>query len=91
MIYWVTGTINSSTRLYFETIGPGRAGAMPKIEVPVGCAVFPKELFQAPRVWAENQYNVQHWSTFSAGGHFAAMEQPEALVGDIQSFFRLVR
>jgi pimeloyl-ACP methyl ester carboxylesterase len=91
MIYWVTGTINSSTRLYFETIGAGRAAAMPKIEVPVGCAVFPKELFQAPRVWAENQYNVQQWSKFNAGGHFAAMEQPEALVGDIQSFFRTVR
>ena len=91
MIYWVTGTINSSTRLYFETIGAGNSAVMPKIEVPVGCAVFPKELYQAPRAWAENQYNVKHWSRFSAGGHFAAMEQPEVLVGDIQSFFRLVR
>ena len=91
MIYWVTGTINSSTRLYFEAIGSGRGGALPRVEVPTGCAIFPRELFQAPRVWAENSYNVTHWSRFPAGGHFAAMEQPEALVGDVRSFFRTVR
>ena len=91
MIYWVTGTINSSTRLYFETLGPGRATAMPRVEVPTGCAVFPKEIYQSPRSWADKQYNVTHWSRFDKGGHFAAMEQPDALVGDIRAFARTLR
>lgn len=91
MIYWVTGTINSSTRLYYETIGPDRTTALPRVEVPTACAIFPKELYQAPRVWAEQQYNVQHWSRFEHGGHFAAMEEPTALVDDVRSFFRTIR
>ncbi len=91
MIYWVTGTINSSTRLYYETLGPGRATPFPRVEVPTGCAVFPKEIYQSPRSWAEKQYNVQHWSRFERGGHFAAMEQPVALVDDIRAFVRTLR
>ena len=90
-IYWVTGTINSSTRLYYETIGPGRRGAAPRVEVPTGAAIFPKELYQPPRVWAEQQYNITHWSRFERGGHFAAMEQPVLLVDDMRAFFRTVR
>ena len=43
-----------------------------RIEVPTGVAVFPKELYNAPRAWAERYYNVTHWSVFAAGGHFAA-------------------
>ena len=91
MIYWVTGTINSSTRLYYESLGPDRATPLPRVNVPTGCALFPKELYQAPRVWADAQYNVQHWSRFAHGGHFAAMEQPVELVNDIRAFVRTLR
>jgi hypothetical protein len=45
------------------------------------CAAFPAE-------WVERGYNLQHWSTMSKGGHFAAMEQPELLAADIREFFR---
>jgi microsomal epoxide hydrolase len=91
-IYWVTGTINSSTRLYCETMRSGR-WSLPgsRVEVPTGCAIFPKELFRPPRRWAQAQYDVRRWSLLPAGGHFAALEEPEALVAEIRAFFRDLR
>jgi pimeloyl-ACP methyl ester carboxylesterase len=90
MIYWVTQTINSSTRLYYETVhqretGPGR------VEVPTGVAVFPEEIAMPPRSIAQEHYNIQRWTEMKAGGHFAALEQPQALVEDIRAFFRPLR
>jgi microsomal epoxide hydrolase len=91
-LYWVTGTINSSTRLYYEMRKSGKLAISDgRIEVPTGVAVFPKELYNAPRAWAERHYNVTHWSVFPAGGHFAAMEQPAELAADLRKFFRTVR
>jgi len=90
MIYWATGTITSSTRLYYESRKTKRFGPV-GVGVPTGCAVFPEELFNPPRAWAEAYYNIQQWSVFDKGGHFAALEQPDALVGDIRSFFAKVR
>jgi epoxide hydrolase len=90
-IYWVTGTINSSTRMYYESIGPGRVAGYPSSSVPTGCAVFPKEIYRAPRAWAATRYDIRHWTRFDKGGHFAAMERPDDLVGDIRSFFATVR
>ncbi len=89
-IYWVTGTINSSTRLYYESgHAPRAATAMtPKVDVPTGIADFPKEIYRASRRQAEGFYNVVHWTTMPRGGHFAAMEEPQLLVEDIRSFFR---
>ena len=91
MIYWVTGTINSSTRLYYETLGPSRQKPFPNVTVPTGCAIFPKELYRSPRVWADRRYNVTHWQRYDSGGHFAALEEPVALTSDIRTFFRLLR
>ena len=91
-LYWVTGTINSSMRMYYETMKSGRVGVTQgKIEVPTGIAIFPKELYKPPRAWAERSYRVTHWSEFEKGGHFAAMEQPEAFVKDVREFFRTLR
>jgi len=91
-VYWFTRTANSSARLYFEF---GRAGSSwGKVEtstVPTGVAVFPGEIAPPIRRFAERSNNVVHWSEFDRGGHFAAMEQPDALVSDMRSFFRLVR
>ena len=90
--YWVTGTIGSSCRLYCETRRSGRYGpAAGRVEVPTGAAIFPKEIYRPPRAWAERAYNVVHWEHYPSGGHFAAMEEPEALVGDVRKFFRAVR
>jgi len=92
MVYWLTGTINSSTRLYYEMRKSARLPfADGRIEVPTGVAVFPKELYNAPRAWAERYYDVRHWSVFPAGGHFAAMERPAELAADLRKFFRTVR
>jgi len=91
-LYWVTETATSSARLYREAMQQGwfpTRGA--RIEVPTGCAIFPREIFRPPREWVEKSFNVQHWTEYPAGGHFAAMEEPEALVGDIRTFFRPLR
>ena len=91
-IYWVTQTINSSTRLYYENqhntwaIGPGQ-----RIDVPCAVARFPKEISQPPREWAERFYNLQQWTEMPRGGHFAAFEEPELLAQDIRNFFRPLR
>jgi microsomal epoxide hydrolase len=91
-IYWVTGTINASTRMYCESRRSGRFGAAGQhVKVPTGVALFPKELFRPPRVWAEAAYDIVQWTRMPSGGHFAAMEEPDALVTDIRTFFRRVR
>lgn len=90
-IYWATGTINASTRMYYESIGPGRVAGYPSSSVPTGCAVFPKEIYRSPRAWAAKRYDLRHWTRFDRGGHFAAMERPAELVADIRMFFATVR
>jgi microsomal epoxide hydrolase len=91
-IYWATQTINSSVRLYCETMRGGRWGfTRSRVGVPTGCAIFPKEVMRPPRRWAEAQYDVRRWTRMPAGGHFAALEEPEALVGEIRAFFRELR
>ena len=90
-LYWVTGTINSSIRLYFESFRSGRFPPYERVEVPTGCAVFPGEIISMPEAWARNLYNVTRYTTFDRGGHFAAMEEPDLLVDDIRAFFRTVR
>lgn len=87
--YWVTGTIGSSTRLYYESMKEGTfvAPAEP-VRAPTGVAVFPRELFVPPRAWVEDFYDLRHWTVMPRGGHFAAMEQPDLLVEDVRSFFR---
>jgi microsomal epoxide hydrolase len=92
MIYWVTQTINSSVRLYCESLRSGRFGvADRKVEVPTGCAVFPKEIIRPPRRWAEAHYDVRRWTEMSSGGHFPALEEPGPLVDDVRAFFRELR
>jgi microsomal epoxide hydrolase len=91
-IYWVTGTINSSTRLYYESWHSGRFGPPgERVAVPTGAAIFPQELFRPPRAWAEAAYDIVHWTRMPSGGHFAAMEEPELLVDDVRTFFRALR
>jgi pimeloyl-ACP methyl ester carboxylesterase len=92
-IYWVTGTIATSVRLYFERRNnPERAASNSGyIETPSGFAKFPREISQPPREWLERAHNVQRWTEFPAGGHFAALEKPDELVTEIREFFRPLR
>jgi pimeloyl-ACP methyl ester carboxylesterase len=94
MLYWVTGTINSAMRLYYEGHGPGRsgAGAMTPVTVPVGCADYPAEIRPTPRLWAEQLYtNIVRWTKMPKGGHFAAFEEPVAFVEELRAFGRVLR
>ena len=62
-----------------------------RVEVPVGAAMFPGEIFRPSRRWAERSYNIVHWSEPPRGGHFAACEVPDLFVEEVRSFFRRVR
>jgi pimeloyl-ACP methyl ester carboxylesterase len=89
MSYWVTQTITSSARLYWER---QHSSERPDyVTVPTGVARFPKEPLRFPRPWVERSYNVTHWTEMPRGGHFAAMEQPELFVADVRAFFATVR
>lgn len=90
--YWLTKTGASSTRLYAESRRSGRFGPVEaRVEVPTACAIFPREIFRPPRAWVERLFNVRRWTAMKAGGHFAAMEEPAALVADVREFFRDLR
>jgi pimeloyl-ACP methyl ester carboxylesterase len=92
MIYWVTGAINSSFWPYYarrHEPWPIPDGA--RIEVPTAYVAFPREIVRPPRTWAEGVYNLQRWTPMAAGGHFAALEEPEALAADLRAFFRELR
>jgi pimeloyl-ACP methyl ester carboxylesterase len=88
MFYWLTGTAGSSARLYYEDMHAGSWNQQPGT-TPTGVAVFAEDL--AIRRYAERGHNIVHWSEFDRGGHFAALEVPDLLIGDIRTFFRGLR
>jgi pimeloyl-ACP methyl ester carboxylesterase len=93
MIYWVTGTISSSARLYHEDglQSAPQLSVGQYIEVPAGVATFPKDLTYPPRELGERFLRVARWTEMPRGGHFAALEVPELLVEDLRAFFRPFR
>ena len=91
-IYWVTGTIGSSVRMYKEnqsTLWEMAEGE--KVPTPAGMALFPQEIAKPPREWAERSWDVRRWEEMPRGGHFAALEEPELLANEIREFFRPFR
>jgi pimeloyl-ACP methyl ester carboxylesterase len=99
MIYWVSNSMPSATRIYYESqhnlprpasMTPFAASGPP---APVGYALFPKEINVPPRAWVERSLGrpLLHWTEMPRGGHFAALEQPELLAEDVRAFFRKVR
>jgi epoxide hydrolase len=89
MFYWLPATGASSARLYWESFNKPFLGPVP---VPVGCSIFPKEIFRPTRRWAEKQFpNLHYWNELDRGGHFAAFEQPEAYVDEVRASFRPLR
>ncbi len=89
-LYWLTNTGVSSGRLYWDN----KFGFFDakNVTVPAGVTVFPGELYQAPRSWAEQAYpNLIHYNKVGAGGHFAAWEQPQILSEEIRTTFRQLR
>jgi len=95
-IYWLTATAGSSAQFYYEGAEGVRQAASgappPPIPAPIGVAVFPRDIFQPLRRFAERDYStIRRWTEFDRGGHFAAMEQPELLVDDVRAFFQPLR
>ncbi len=90
-IYWFTGTITSSTRIYYENRNTPAEKPVEYINVPTGVAIFPAEIYLAPRAWVEAAYDLRHWTVMPRGGHFAALEQPELYLNDLRRFFRTLR
>ena len=91
-LYWVTGAINSSFWPYYARYhAPWPIADGQRVEVPTAYAAFPKEIVRPPRSWAERVYNIRRWTVMPSGGHFAALEEPKALVEDLREFFRGLR
>jgi pimeloyl-ACP methyl ester carboxylesterase len=92
-LYWVTQTITSSMRDYFDNDNKRfriTLGSQEFVDVPTGIAVFANNFVNEgtpPREWAERLYNVRRWTPMPRGGHFAAAEEPELLARDIAAFF----
>jgi epoxide hydrolase len=97
MLYWLTATAGSSAQLYVETaellpIAAAPPPPPPPLTVPLGVAVFPHDIFLPIRRFAHQAFpKIVHWTEFDRGGHFAAMEEPELLVGDLRGFARTLK
>jgi pimeloyl-ACP methyl ester carboxylesterase len=86
-LYWLTDTAASSARIYFEHAGIISKGNTGRIELPVGCSIFPGEIVPAPRSWAERFYpKLIHWNELDRGGHFAAWEQPALFAKEMRDY-----
>jgi pimeloyl-ACP methyl ester carboxylesterase len=96
-LYWLTNTSTSAARLYWENyqniMAALASGAKPPdIKVPTAFSVFPQELFEAPRSWAEKVYpNLVYFNEAPKGGHFAAWEEPEIFATELRESFRTLR
>ena len=90
-LYWVTGTVSSSMRIYREHRLSDSDESPPPMKTPVAYAVFPKEVVVAPERWIDLTYNVVQRTEMPKGGHFATLEQPDLMVQDIRQFFAKVK
>ena len=87
-LYWLTNTGGSSARIYYEGRGSWGQPAQRSV-APTGVAVFPDD-FSIRRL-VEREHSVVQWAEFDRSGHFAAMEAPDLLIGDVRAFFRRFR
>jgi len=90
-LYWLTNTGVSAARLYWENKADFFDAK--DITIPFAISVFPNELYQAPRSWAERAYphNLLYYNQLDRGGHFAAWEQPELFSSEMRAAFRPLR
>jgi pimeloyl-ACP methyl ester carboxylesterase len=91
MVYLVSDSMPSALWMYRGAVEEG-SGVIPvgqRVRVPTACAVFPKEFLPCPpRSRVERSFNVVRWTEMTAGGHFPALEEPQALATDVRAFFR---
>jgi len=92
-LYWFTGAIGSSFWPYYARMhGPWPVPEGGTVGVPTGYCEFPREILRPPRSLAARTFtDIRRWSVMPRGGHFAAMEQPDALAREVREFFRPLR
>ena len=78
-------------RIYYENRAVPQIKPTGYINVPTGVALFPAEIYITPKAWAEAAYDIRHWAQLEKGGHFAALEQTETYLNELNTFFRMVR
>jgi epoxide hydrolase len=89
MLYWLPAAGAAAARIYWETAGKL---AVAPVTVPAGCSVFPREFYRPSRRWAQRVFpDLRYWNELDKGGHFAALEQPEAFTGEVRAAFRAFR
>jgi len=92
-LYWFTGAIGSSFWPYYARMhGPWPIPEGKTVDVPTGYAEFPKEILRPPRSLAEKTYtDIRRWTVMPKGGHFATLEQPDALAREVREFFAALK
>jgi hypothetical protein len=89
-LYWLTNTATSSAQFYREN-SANNFNAV-DVSIPAAVTVFPGEIYQAPRSWAEWSYRkLIYWNEVDRGGHFAAWEEPELFAAEIRAAFQSLR
>jgi pimeloyl-ACP methyl ester carboxylesterase len=90
-LYWLTATGISAARFYWENKGMSPINAV-AVNIPVALSIFPGELYQAPRSWAQKTFpKLIHYNQLDKGGHFAAWEQPQIFSEELRASFRTLR
>jgi pimeloyl-ACP methyl ester carboxylesterase len=92
-LYWFTDTAASSARIYWQNSQGRPAGySGGRIELPMAATIFPREIYRAPKAWAEADWpNLFYWNEVDKGGHFAAFEQPAIFAEEMWKAFRTQR
>ncbi len=94
-IYWLTGTIATSLRLYYEQFTPAPPPPIHErqrvIDVPTGFCVLPRDLLMMPRAMAAERTDLRRFTVLERGGHFAPSERPTDVVADLRAFFAPLR
>ena len=88
-LYWLNARAASSVRLYKECVAQNEVADILRTfcSPPLGVLVAPRELFRPPRAWVAAGANVARWTEVERGGHFLALEEPDAWVDDVRAFF----
>jgi pimeloyl-ACP methyl ester carboxylesterase len=90
-LYWLTGTIGSSMRMYRANAAIPPAQLARRVEVPSGFSLFAGDLLHPPRAWLERVTNLVRVTEPARGGHFAPFEEPELYAEELRAFFRPFR
>lgn len=91
MLYWLTGTIASSMRMYSANAAIPAVQLARRVETPSGFALFPADILRPPHAWLHRSTNAVRITEPARGGHFAAFEEPEIYAEELREFFRPYR